>query len=161
MTTNEIVWCCFCQDRPAVGRMIVMVDQSREEISEITGPEGAACNLHGRSWTGVPVATDKTTNEFAVLQYVHPDFSRVTESHMHNFSQEKICGDCGDPTDPLPLWAVERILRARPGLVLESECRWDGICADCAARTACPDCSKNSDGFGGSYGCSIHPYLAD
>jgi len=159
MTTHDLTWCCFCQDRPAIGRMVVMRDKSREQVSEITGPEGAACDLHGRSWTGVPVATDTDTKEFAVLQYVHPEFSQVTEEDMANFAQEKICAECGDPTDPLPLWVAERILRAHPKLVLESEWRWDGICGDCAERIACPDCNDGLDEDSGAYGCSTHPYF--
>jgi hypothetical protein len=145
MIVNNLIWCCFCQDRPAVGRMVVMRDESREQISEITGPEGAACDMHGRAWTGAPVNDGDISHEFAVLQYVHPDFSRVTESDIVNFGQDETCGDCGGPTDPIPLWAVERILRAHPSLVLDSEWEWDGICITCSDNNTCSDCGDSLD----------------
>jgi hypothetical protein len=145
MENNDLIWCCFCQDRPAVGRMVVMRDESREQISEILGPEGAACDLHGRARTGVPVDDGGIAHEFQVLQYVHPDFSRITESDIVSFAQDEVCAECRGPTNPIPLWAVERILRAHPSLVLDPEWEWDGVCVTCAENNMCSDCGNFFD----------------
>jgi len=140
--------------------MIVMKDQSRDVIDTITGDDGAACDLHGRHWTGIPVAAHDDTGDVAVLQYVHPDFERVTESHIIDFADEKTCCECGDATAPLPLWVAERILRACPNLVLEPG-RWEGICRACAHKAGCPICreEENHDSDEDVDGWQSHPYL--
>ena len=160
MTINEPIWCSFCEDRPAVGQMIVMQDKSRIEISAVPGTDGVACDLHGRAWTGVPVASHDGTGEFAVLQYVHPEFENVTETHIVEFAGEKTCSECGDPTEAMPLWVAERILRAHPQLVLSDEYRWEGICVECAENNACPHCADDDehDDGGGDEGWNTHPY---
>jgi len=139
--------------------MVVMRDQSREKLHEIIGDDGAACDLHGRSWTGVPVASNEDTGEYAVLQYVHPDYVHVTEEQTLAFASEKTCAECGDPTEPLPLWAVDRILMAHPYLVLEhDEFRWEGICFECAHKNSCPHCSEKDEGGEDGETWSTHPY---
>lgn len=145
MTIQEPVWCAFCEDRPAIGRMVVMRDQTRDMIAEINGENGVACDLHGRAWTGVPVAAHDESGEVAVLQYVHPDFEKVTELHITDFASEKTCIECGDPTDPMPMWVAERILKAHPGLVLDMDYRYEGICGECAENTGCPHCDGRPD----------------
>ncbi|MGD9729227.1 MAG: hypothetical protein AB7L09_01155 [Nitrospira sp.] len=141
MTTHSMIWCGFCQDRPAIGRMIVMRDESREIIDEIDGADGYACDLHGRSWTGIPVEHEDDATQ-GVLQYVHPDFAQVTEEQIQNFSGEKTCCECGDPTTPMPVWLAERIIRANPDLVLQQNYQWEGICYDCAHKSQCPHCGE-------------------
>jgi hypothetical protein len=162
MSLIKHIWCSFCEDRPAVGRMVVMIDRSRHKVQDVIGDDGAACDLHGRAWTGVPIASKEETGEYAVLQYVHPDFIKVTEEHIQAFAVEKTCSECGDPTDPLPLWAAERILMANPHLVLEQEFRWEGICIDCAHKNNCPHCAEKDgedDGDDETDGpSSTHPY---
>jgi len=122
-----------------------MKDQSRDQISEIIGSDGAACDMHGRHWTGVPVSEREETDEKAVLQYVHPDYVQVTENHIIDFAGEKICAVCGDPTEEMPLWVAERVIRAYPGLVLEQNYRWEGICHSCAHQSDCPHCAGDLD----------------
>lgn len=125
--------------------MIVMRDESREVIDEITGPDGRACDLHGRGWTGCPVA-EHEDGYIAVLQYVHPDFEQVTEEQIQDFAGEKTCHQCGDPTEPLPVWLAERIIRAYPELVLGGNFRWEGICKACAKAyhdETCQHCKDN------------------
>lgn len=139
MKTTEVVWCTFCQDRPAIGRMVIMKDESREQLGVIEGLEGAACDLHGREWTGTPVATDETNGEVAVLQYVHPDYQKVTEQLIEEFSGDQVCAQCGDPIEPMPIWVADRILRAHPRLVLDKELKWEGLCQDCGEAALC-DC---------------------
>jgi len=152
-------WCSFCEDRPAIGRMVIMRDRSRDQISEIRGEDGAACDLHGRAWTGTPVAANEDTGGYAVLQYVHPDYIKVTEQHIADFACEKTCSECGDPAEPLPLWAVDRILMAHPYLVLDTdEFRWEGICQECASRHACPHCGDKSEEDEDGNNPSPHPY---
>lgn len=132
--------------------MVVMRDQTRDQIAEIDGENGRACDLHGRAWTGVPVASQDETGEVAVLQYVHPAFIQVTEQHIADFADEKTCTECGDPTDPMPLWVAERILRAHPELVLDMDYRWEGICAECAERGGCPHCDgDHAPGLGNHF----------
>ena len=150
----EHVWCSFCEDRPAMGRMVVMEDRSSVQISEISGKNGAACDLHGRAWTGVPISAGDVTGLFAVLQYIHPDYEQVTVEHISEFASEKVCCKCGDPTEPLPVWAVERILKAYPYLVLSDDLGWEGICQQCALDSGCPHCvdDDNDDHS------ACHPY---
>jgi len=148
--------------------MVIMRDKSCDMISKINGAEGAACDLHGRHWTGVPVAAHDDSGEYAVLQYVHPDYIKVTERQIADFAAEKLCSVCGDPTEEMPLWVVERILKAHPYLVLQHNLEWEGICQDCAKKNACPHCDEKHDegvdddeddnGDGGSDGWMTHPY---
>jgi len=140
-----------------------MEDKSCHQISEIRGEDGRACDLHGRAWTGVPVAANEATGGYAVLQYIHPDYTQVTLQHISAFSTEKICCECGDPTEPLPKWAVERILKAHPYLVLKNDYRWDGICYRCANDSVCPHCSgkdgdEDENDTEEEEGFSSHPY---
>lgn len=137
MSDHGIVWCAFCEDRPAIGHMVVMKDRSREVISELDDTDGRACDLHGRNWTGVPVGANDETGDVIVLQYVHPDWDQVTEDHIRDFADEKTCVQCGDPTEKMPMWVAERILRAHPDLVIGMGYRWDGICHECAENTGC------------------------
>lgn len=123
----------------------MMRDQSREQISAISGKEGGACDLHGRHWTGAPIAEREVDGEKAVLQYVHPDYIQVTESHLCDFAAEKTCAVCGDPTEEMPLWVAERILKACPGLVLEKGYRWEGVCQSCARESGCSHCAGEPD----------------
>ena len=125
--------------------MIVMLDESRQEaITSVDTPTNA-CDLHGRSWTGNPVGEDESTGVVAVLQYVHPDWEQVSEKHVTDFSGEKTCSMCGDPTSPMPLWLAERILRMHPQLVTEEGYRWEGICDECAHDHGCPHCGDETD----------------
>jgi len=139
-----------------------MRDKTRDQISELNPDHGAACDLHGRAWTGVPVAASEASGDYAVLQYVHPAYAKVTEGDIVAFSAEKTCCECGDPTDPLPLWVVDRILMANPYLVLDVDDdgeRWEGICQECASEKSCPHCSEeegNEDEDGNH--TSTHPY---
>lgn len=137
--TDGIVWCAFCEDRPAVGRMILMKDESREVIGEVDPDIGAACDLHGRAWTGAPVGGNEETGEIAVLQYLHPNFEQVTEKDIVDFAADTICSVCGDPMGPIELWVAERVLRANPHIVLDKEFRWDSICGDCTENLADDD----------------------
>lgn len=145
--------------------MVVMRDESREIISEIVGVDGRACDLHGRAWTGVPVAEHEDDEHIAVLQYVHPDYEQVTEDHITDFAGEKVCAECGDPTEEMPLWIAERILRAYPDLVLGKDFRWEGICHDCAHKEQCPHCShqnphdEDDDEEDEHDGWQAHPFL--
>lgn len=158
MTMIEHVWCSFCEDRPAIGRMVLMRDETREQIGELSSEDSAACDLHGRAWTGVTVAAHETDDDYAVLQYVHPAYAMVTETHIVAFAAEKTCSECGDPTEPIPLWAVDRILKAHPYLVLDSdERRWEGICHECAKNNACPHCVDEDDDANDNH-FSTHPY---
>jgi len=122
-----------------------MRDKSRDQISELSGHDSAACDLHGRAWTGVPVAASEDSGDYAVLQYIHPDFEQVTESHLQAFAGEKLCHKCGDPTEPIPLWAVERILKAHPYLVLKPDFLWEGICYQCAHDSECSNCKGEDE----------------
>jgi hypothetical protein len=157
MTINEPIWCAFCNDRPAVGRMVIMKDQSRDQISVVAGVDGCACDLHGRAWTGVPLSSHETTGEVAVFQYVHPDFEQVTENHTIDFAGEKVCTKCGDPTEPMPLWVADRILKAYPSLVLDQGYCWDGICHECAQESECAHCDQKVEDDEDGY--QAHPYL--
>jgi len=112
--------------------MVVMKDRSRDQISVIDGNEGVACDLHGRSWTGEPIGTNEKTGEVAVFQYVHPDYEQVTEPDTIKFAGEKICTDCGGPTEPMPLWVADRILKAHPRLAFDCGHTFAGICHECA-----------------------------
>lgn len=159
MTPKDLIWCGFCEDRPAVGRMIVMRDESRDIIAELGGSDGRACDLHGRAWTGVPVAEHEDDETSAVLQYVHPDFEQVTEEHIQDFAGEKTCSECGDPTEPMPIWVAERVLRAHPDIVLEHNFRWEGICFECAHKGHCPNCADHSDDDDHPDGWQADPYL--
>ena len=145
ISMNDPIWCSFCEDRPAVGRMVIMADRSRELIGDVPGDDGAACDLHGKAWTGHPIASRGSVDQVAVLQYVHPDYDQVTEDHIVDFAGEKICVKCGDPTEEMPLWVSERILRARPALALEESYQWEGICHECAASDGCPHCEDDRD----------------
>lgn len=145
MTVNEPIWCEFCEDRPAVGRMILMINETRTEIAPVVEGPTYACDLHGRAWTGTPVGENGETGEKAVLQYVHPDWIQVTEKQLVDFSGEKTCSVCGDPTDPMPLWVAERILRMHPEIALDEGFRWEGICDDCAHTHGCPHCDDEND----------------
>lgn len=147
MTVSEPIWCEFCEDRPAIGRMILMVNETRIEVSpaDVGLPYTRACDLHGRAWTGTRVGKNEETGEVAVLQYVHPDWILVTEEQLVEFSGEKTCSVCGDPTDPMPLWVAERILKMHPEIVLDEGFRWDGICGDCAHIHGCPHCDDEND----------------
>ena len=143
MTVHEPIWCGFCEDRPSVGQMILMADKTREVLPINQEAPTNACDLHGRSWTGTPVGEDTTTDTVVVLQYVHPDWEQVTEQDIVDFSGEKTCSMCGDPTSPMPLWLAERILRMHPQLVTEEGFRWEGICDDCAHTHGCPHCGDD------------------
>ena len=137
--------------------MVVMRDESREVVDQLVGAEGRACDLHGRAWTGSPITKhrDNGTSEsdetsepdeiVGVLQYVHPDFDQVTEDYIQDFAGEKICCQCGDPTDPMPVWLAERILRAHPDLVITGKFRWEGICFKCAHKEQCSSCNSDGD----------------
>lgn len=129
-SVGEPVWCSFCQDRPAVGRLVVMQDHTRTILGELDGPNGVACDLHGRAWTGSYIATNNKTGAVAVLQYVHPDFEKVTEKQIVDFSRQQVCSQCGKPIEGMPLWFAERILRAYPQLVFGGG-EWDMTCPDC------------------------------
>jgi hypothetical protein len=129
--------------------MVIMVDRSRELVGDVPGDAGAACDLHGREWTGHPIEPQTATGPEVVLQYVHPNFDQVTEDHVIDFAGEKTCSKCGDPTEAMPLWISERILRARPNLVLEESYRWEGICHECAGSEGCPHCEDDLDDDGG------------
>lgn len=141
--------------------MIVMRQHSCDVIADIDGPDGRACDLHGRAWTGVPVAEHEDDEEIvAVLQYVHPDWEQVTEAHIVDFAEEKLCADCGDPTEEMPRWVAERILRANPFLVLDVDDRWEGICFECAHKNQCPHCAEDDeDDEDEGEGWQAHPYL--
>lgn len=115
-----------------VGHMIVMLDCSTEEIGGISIDEGGACDRCGRSWTGAPIAEATDDGRIAVLQYMHPDFSKITEAHVRDFASEHACSQCGDPTEELPYWMAERVLRANPRLGLDEE--FNAICERCAAN---------------------------
>lgn len=134
MQPPEPVWCAMCADRPMVGHMIVMLDGTTEQIGEITLDEGAVCDLCGRSWTGAVIAESGDDGRAAVLQYLHPDFEKLTESQIKEFAAEHICSQCGDPTDELPLWVAERVLKASPHLAMADEI--DAICEKCAKNFA-------------------------
>lgn len=147
MTVSEPIWCEFCEDRPAIGRMILMVNETRIEVApaDVGLPYTRACDLHGRAWTGTRVGKNEETGEVAVLQYVHPDWIQVTEQQLVEFSGEKTCSVCGDPTDPMPLWVAERILKMHPEIVIEEGFRWEGICDECAHLHGCPHCDDEDD----------------
>jgi hypothetical protein len=114
-----------------VGHMIVMVDGSSEQVGALSIEEGAACDMCGRSWTGATISeSSEEDGRVAVLQYLHPDFDALTEEQIHNFTLEHACSQCGDPTEELPRWAAERVLRANPHLALAD--RYDAICEACA-----------------------------
>lgn len=129
-----------------------MKNESREVIDELVGPDGRACDLHGRGWTGTVVG-EHDSGFTVVLQYVHPDFEQVTEDQIQDFSGEKTCAKCGDPTEPLPVWLSERLIRAYPGLVLSDDYSWEGICKRCAKEhhdrtcTQCGDDIEDEDGW--------------
>lgn len=134
-----------------------MLDRSNDQITALTPSDGAACDLHGRAWTGVPVATNED-GESAVLQYVHPDWAKVTPAQISAFQAEKTCCECGDPTDELPDWVANRILMACPNIVLEEASRWEGICAPCAHKKVCPHCGDKDEEDEDGNLWSTHPY---
>lgn len=131
MPLAEPIWCAFCADRPMVGQMIVMIDGTREQVGTLSLDEGAACDRCGRAWTGAVIAEPDDQDRVIALQYNHPDFEKITEDHIRRFSGEHACSVCGDPTDELPLWASERVLRASPHLALDDE-NFSAICTPCA-----------------------------
>ena len=122
-----------------------MINETRQVIAPIADGPTWACNLHGRAWTGTPVGKNEDTDETAVLQYVHPDWVQVTEKQIVEFSAEKTCSNCGDPTSPMPLWVAERILRMHPEIVIEEGYTWDCICDECAHMHGCPHCDDETD----------------
>ena len=142
--------------------MVIMRDQSRDQICAIDGNDGRACDLHGRAWTGTTAAIHDDEDVVAVLQYVHPDFVKVTEAHIVDFAEERVCKQCGDATEPMPLWLADRILKAYPGLVLMDGYYWEGLCRQCSPVDGCPHCEKQSgddddDDANDQY--PTHPYL--
>jgi hypothetical protein len=109
------------------------------------------------------MAAQDGTGDVAVFQYVHPNYELVTQQHIDEFSGEKTCCECGDPTEPMPVWLAERILKAHPYLVLELDHRWEGICSECAQICHCPHCSgqhteDDSDDEDSGEKFSTHPY---
>ena len=140
MADNEPVWCAFCEDRPAIGRMVLMRDESREQVGELKSDVSAACDLHGRAWTGAPVG-ESDDCKVAVLQYVHPEFEKVTEKDIIAFAADGSCSMCGDPMGPIELWVAERILRAHPQAVLDKDYRWEPLCGNCADECDCDHCT--------------------
>lgn len=148
MPPEEPIWCAFCQDRPMVGRMIVMIDGTNEQVGTIDIDEGAACNMCGRSWTGAKVAevTEAGSDDerVAVLQYEHPDYVKITDRHIREFAAEHACSQCGDHTEELPLWAADRVLRASPHLALDEE--FDAICATCAENYFSDPSEESTEG---------------
>lgn len=123
--------------------MIVMVDGSSEQVGAIAVEEGSVCDMCGRAWTGAVVAENIEDDRVAVLQYLHPDFEKVTEQQIRDFASEHACSQCGDPTDELPLWMAERVLRANPHLAMAEN--FDAICERCAKNYFADD-SDGADG---------------
>lgn len=115
-----------------VGSMVVMLDETSEQVGSLALDEGGACDRCGRSWTGAKIAERDDDNKIAVLQYLHPDFEKLTTDQISEFAAERACSQCGDPTEELPRWMAERILRASPHLVLDDN--FEAICEKCAAN---------------------------
>ena len=142
---EDPLWCAFCEDRPALGRMIIVGEGTQDILGDLPPETGAACDNCGRNYSGAEVGKNKETGRVGVLQYEHDDFSKITEEDIVRFLAAQKCVVCED-TWEIERWAAERILRQSPSSILdEGQVTWTAVCERCAALGLCPCCQEDDD----------------
>ena len=147
---NEPEWCGLCEDAPAVGRMIIVVYLTQNEVkTERPPPNMRVCARCGNAATGQLVAENYATGQVAVLQFEHDDFAKLPDDAADKLAatmESTVCSVCGekpevDPAVPvMELRALaEKMLRQHPDLSSVTI-----TCASCGP--ACPDCDPSCGG---------------